>query len=147
MKSLLLTVLPLAICCAAASAAEVYKWTDASGHMVYSDQPPPPLPGQAPVKPLSLKVAHPSAQKMASSPLGKAAASQPAGARKVDDENAQIRTQNCQRARYNLSVLQQRMNDLNAANGTKSANPAAQIEAVKQMTQTQQDIAANCGKP
>jgi arylamine N-acetyltransferase len=146
MKSPLLTVLPLAICCAAASAAEVYKWTDSSGHTVYSDQPPPAAAGQAPVKPLSLKVSPPAAQKTASAPLGKIAASQPAAAKKVENENAQIRAQNCQRARYNASVLQQRLNDLKAANGTKAANPTAQMEAVKQMTQTQQDIAANCGK-
>lgn len=39
-------VLPLAValaaCCAAAPAiAAVYKWTDATGRVVYSDQPPP----------------------------------------------------------------------------------------------------------
>ena len=39
--SLLLAQSLLAAACAGAASAALYKWTDAQGRIVYSDQPPP----------------------------------------------------------------------------------------------------------
>lgn len=94
-----------------AAVAEVYKWTDASGQVHYSDQPPS---GQA------------KAIKGAPAPSQDASAAQQALAEKdlafkkrqadtakakekadKDAEAARIKQENCERARRNLAALDQ----------------------------------------
>lgn len=91
------------------AAADVYKWTDASGHVHYSDQPPSdkanalkgvptqPDQGLAAQRDLADKeLAYKKRQDDAAKAKAKA---------DKDAETARIRQQNCERARSNLAAM------------------------------------------
>ncbi|MGC1818006.1 MAG: DUF4124 domain-containing protein [Casimicrobiaceae bacterium] len=102
-------LLVLALTCAGSAAAALYKWTDAQGRVVYSDQPPP-----TDVKGQQLQAAPPPANPNAAKEL----AQQEANFRKRQTDQAQAlaksdqarateqqRNQGCAQARSNLLQL------------------------------------------
>lgn len=104
-----IAVFLFAAVCAASAAATLYKWTDAQGHVVYSDQPPPPG-----VTGAQLKAAPPPADPNAA----KALAQREADFRKRQTDQAEVTAkadqaraaaatlaQNCARAASNLRAL------------------------------------------
>lgn len=102
----------LALACAAEAAeaaAALYKWTDAQGRTVYSDQPPPPsvksVQLSAPPPPADPNAAKELAQKEADFRKRQAddaqALSKSDNARATDEQHSQ----NCAQARSNLRQL------------------------------------------
>jgi erythromycin esterase-like protein len=104
-------LLALALTCAGGAAGALYKWTDAQGRVIYSDQPPPPE-----VKGQQLRAAPPPANPNAAKEL----AQQEADFRKRHADQAQAlakadkvratqeqHNQACDQARSNLRSLDQ----------------------------------------
>ncbi|MGE5087710.1 MAG: DUF4124 domain-containing protein [Candidatus Levyibacteriota bacterium] len=102
-------LLALALAGAGNAAAALYKWTDAQGRVIYSDQPPPPE-----IKAQQLRAAPPPANPNAAKEL----AQQEADFRKRQTDQAQAlaksdkeraateqRNQGCEQARSNLRSL------------------------------------------
>lgn len=102
-------LLVLALTCAGSAAAALYKWTDAQGRVVYSDQPPP-----TDVKGQQLQAAPPPANPNAAKELAQKEANfrkrqtdQAQALAKSDQARAteQQRNQGCAQARSNLLQL------------------------------------------
>jgi hypothetical protein len=99
----------LAAVCAGSATATLYKWTDAQGHVVYSDQPPPPgiasAQLKAPPPPADPNAAKTLAQREAD--FRKRQTDQAQATAKADQANAAAATlaQNCARAAANLRQL------------------------------------------
>lgn len=110
MKSLSLVVMSVAFLLSAPAMAEVYKYVDANGKVVFSDQPPP----GAKAKSVNVRATQPAIQ--ASAPAGKAKTPLSEADKKnaeIDAENAKINEknkktaqQNCKNAQDNLAGLQ-----------------------------------------
>lgn len=130
--ALLLSIAATFVAAAPARAADTWVWTDERGQRVYSDQPPPPsvppqrilrqpgvrvapLPAAAP--PAAPGVATPQAPPPPAAAKPAEAPARPAPPSPDEDKarqereatekrNAQIRADNCQRARAGLATLQ-----------------------------------------
>jgi hypothetical protein len=104
-----IAVFLLAAICAGSAAAALYKWTDAQGHVVYSDQPPPPgiasAQLKAPPPPADPTAAKTLAQREAD--FRKRQTDQAQATAKADQAQAAAATlaQNCARAASNLRQL------------------------------------------
>ncbi len=113
-KDKVIALLLLAACSLAH--AEVYKWVDASGRTVFSDQPPP---AQKPGMKVDKIKVYPggSAARAASAPLGAPAAGAAGSSsgnldadiknlnERIEKHNQDVKQQNCQTAQANLAAL------------------------------------------
>ncbi|CUA82150.1 MULTISPECIES: DUF4124 domain-containing protein [Gulbenkiania] len=129
--------------------SDVYKWTDPSGRTVFSDVPPPGVRAQ----PLSVRVTPaasapsatsapaPARRKNASDPLAEEVNALNA---KVEAHNAEVRKDNCRRARANLQTLQQTGRIVKP--GTTNAL-ASDAERNSMLRQAQQAVQSWCGNP
>lgn len=102
----------LLLACCSLAHAEVYKWVDASGRTVFSDQPPPAKPG---AKVERIKV-YPGGTTAAKAPASAPAAGQlPATGSlegdiramndRIEKHNRDVKAQNCQTAQANLAAF------------------------------------------
>lgn len=109
-KNRVMALLLLASCSLAQ--AEVYKWVDASGRTVFSDQPPPAQkPGQK-VDKIKVYPGSVAAPKAASAPAGSPAPASgnlatdiKAMNERIEKHNRDVKQQNCQTAQANLAAL------------------------------------------
>jgi len=104
-KDIVMAVLLLAAC--GAAQAEVYKWVDANGRVVFSDQPPPGKKvDRVKVYPGGVQ---PPAPATASAPAAAAGGSLDADVKALNDRiekhNNDVKAQNCKTAQANLAAL------------------------------------------
>ncbi|WP_144372818.1 DUF4124 domain-containing protein [Vogesella urethralis] len=114
-KDKVIALLLLAACSLAH--AEVYKWVDASGRTVFSDQPPPAQKPGMKVDKIKVYPGGSSAARAASAPLGAPAAGGVGGSsgnldadiknlnERIEKHNQDVKQQNCQTAQANLAAL------------------------------------------
>lgn len=114
-KDKVIALLLLAACSLAH--AEVYKWIDASGRTVFSDQPPPAQKPGMKVDKIKVYPGGGSAARAASAPLGAPAAGAAGGSsgnldadiknlnERIEKHNQDVKQQNCQTAQANLAAL------------------------------------------
>lgn len=148
---------------AAAPADAQWKWRDKSGIVQYSDRPPPsgtpeadilqrPVPGSegrvAPVgsaaSAASAPLLVPKAAEAASAPKPSKAEEEAAAKKQADAQrDAQIRLDNCSRAKAQLKALQegQRMSRINAQGQREFLDDKGRAEETQR---TQGVVAANC---
>lgn len=105
----LIVVTAILLACAASAHAKVYKWTDSQGRVHYSAQPPPNAPASevriAPTPPSARATKDPAAE-APPSPAEEETAEQPATG--SDDARQAAFRQNCEIARRNLTILEDR---------------------------------------
>ena len=94
-----------------AAVAQVYKWTDASGQVHYSDQPPSDQAKAIKGAPAPSEDASAAQQALAEKDLAfrkrKADAAKAKEKADKDAEATRIKQENCERARRNLTALEQ----------------------------------------
>ncbi|MGA7950440.1 MAG: DUF4124 domain-containing protein [Thiobacillaceae bacterium] len=104
-------VLVLCLGFALAGAAQVYKWTDGSGQVHYSDQPPSDQAKAIKGNPVPAEEASAALQTLAEKDFAfkkrKADAAKAKEKADKDAEAARIKRENCDRARSNLAALDQ----------------------------------------
>lgn len=152
MKRIIGLILPLGLAAGLAQGA-IYTWKGPNGHTVYSDHPPPPSLHIGPVKEFTARPVPAAAQlKAASAPLAanpnvpQVNASQVNASqvvvKKATPQNPAVQAENCQRARYSLTVLQANLSRQQA--GAKGKPTPEQSDTQNQLAQAQRDVAINC---
>jgi hypothetical protein len=145
-----------------ASAANTWVWTDGNGRKVYSDTPPPASvsdrqilqrPGLAPPPPPPAAAPSPAAKPSgqtapkvspAGDPKGKTPAQSEEARRKaIETKNAEIRAENCKRARASLNTLNSGRR-LVTTNEQGQQVPLTASEKAEEAARLEQIVAENC---
>lgn len=104
-------LLLLCLCIPLAAAAEIYKWTDGSGQIHYSDQPPPDQAQVIKAAPVPSPEAGAAQRALAEKDLAFKKRQEDAAKAKekadADAQAARIKQEDCERARRNLATMDQ----------------------------------------
>ena len=129
--------------------ADIYKWTDATGKVHYSDVPPPQAKAQS-VKGTSVGQSETTAQatksldeKNLDYQKRRGEAEKARSQADKEAEQARIKSENCEKARKNLSTLQNtpRVFTTNASGQRSYMDEAARAQA---LSSSQKAVSENC---